>query len=69
MIADAPNKVIDKGLADAGLLAEIAVQKFGEHLPLHRQEQIFARDGVHLPRSTMEAQKSFSAGVSWPCGS
>lgn len=51
-IADVPDKVIDKGLADAGLLAEIAVQKFGDHLPLHRQEQIFARDGVHLPRST-----------------
>lgn len=51
-IADVPDKVIDKGLADAGLLAEIAVQKFGDHLPLYRQEQIFARDGVHLPRST-----------------
>jgi len=51
-IAEVPNKVIDKGLADAGLLAEIAVQKFGDHLPLHRQEQIFARDGVHIPRST-----------------
>jgi transposase len=51
-IADVPNKVIDKGLADAGLLAEIAVQKFGDHLPLYRQEQIFARDGVHIPRST-----------------
>jgi transposase len=51
-IAEVPNKVIDKGLADAGLLAEIAVQKFGDHLPLYRQEQIFARDGVHIPRST-----------------
>lgn len=51
-IAEVPDKVIDKGLADAGLLAEIAVQKFGDHLPLYRQEQIFARDGVHIPRST-----------------
>ena len=51
-IADVPHKVIDKGLADAGLLAEIAVQKFADHLPLYRQEQIFARDGVNIPRST-----------------
>lgn len=51
-IAEVPHKVIDKGLADAGLLAEIAVQKFADHLPLYRQEQIFARDGVNIPRST-----------------
>jgi transposase len=51
-IAEVPDKVIDKGLADAGLMAEIAVQKFDDHLPLYRQEEIFARDGVRIPRST-----------------
>jgi transposase len=65
-IADVPNKVIDKGLADAGLLAEIAVQKFGDHLPLYRQEQIFARDGVNIPRSTQCAWMGVVASLLEP---
>jgi transposase len=35
------------------LLAHVAVSKFGDHLPLHRQEAIFARQGVELSRQTM----------------
>ena len=65
-IADVPNKVIDKGLADAGLLAEIAVQKFDDHLPLYRQEEIFARDGVHIPRSTQCAWMGVVAALCEP---
>jgi transposase len=65
-IAEVPDKVIDKGLADAGFIAEIAVQKFGDHLRLHRQEQIFARDGIHIPRSTSCAWMGVAAGLLEP---
>jgi transposase len=51
-IAPPPDKVIDKGLAGPGLLAWIAVSKFADHLPLYRQENIFARLGIDIPRST-----------------
>jgi transposase len=47
-----PEKVIDKGLAGPGLLAQIVTSKYGDHLPLYRQEDILARHGVQIPRST-----------------
>ena len=48
-----PAAPIEKGLAGPGLLAQVAVSKFGDHLPLNRQESIFARQGVELSRQTM----------------
>ncbi|HTV19844.1 MAG TPA: IS66 family transposase [Polyangiaceae bacterium] len=45
--------VVDKGLAGPGLVAHVVVSKYGDHLPLHRLEQRFEREGVHIPRSTM----------------
>lgn len=47
-----PALPIDKGLPGAGLLAHVIVSKYFDHLPLHRQERIFARAGVPLARST-----------------
>lgn len=44
---------IDKGKAGSGLLAHILVQKYCNHLPLYRQSQIYEREGIELPRSTM----------------
>src|SRR5438445_335444 len=44
---------IARGLAGPGLLAHVAVSKYQDHLPLHRQEHIFERLGVDLSRSTM----------------
>ena len=52
-IADKPEQPIAKGLATSGLLAHILVSKYQDHLPLHRQEQIFARQGIDLVRSTL----------------
>lgn len=52
VIAPPPDKVIDKGLAGPGLMAWIAVSKFGDHQPLYRQENIFERLGIDIPRST-----------------
>ena len=47
--------VIDKGIPTAGLLAQVLVAKYADHLPLYRQESIFARAGLAVPRSTLGA--------------
>ena len=44
---------LPKTNAGAGLLAQILVSTFADHLPLNRQENIFKRHGVDLPRSTL----------------
>src|SRR5581483_10217284 len=49
----APNRPIDKGLAGPGLLAHVLVAKYADHLPLYRQSEIYAREGVEIERSTM----------------
>jgi transposase len=49
----APHRPIDKGLAGPGLLAHVLVAKYADHLPLYRQSEIYAREGVELERSTM----------------
>jgi transposase len=51
--AEKPMAPIEKGLPGPGLLAHVAVSKYGDHLPLNRQEEIFRRQGVELPRQTM----------------
>ncbi len=48
-----PAQIIDKGIPTAGLLAQVLVAKYSDHLPLYRQERIFGRAGVALPRSTL----------------
>lgn len=48
-----PNHAIDKGKAGPGLLAHILVQKYCNHLPFYRQNQIYEREGIDLSRSTM----------------
>jgi hypothetical protein len=49
----APSRPIARGLAGAGLLAHVLVSKYCDHLPLYRQAQIYAREGVQIERSTM----------------
>ncbi len=51
--APAPTRPIDRGLAGAGLLAHVLVSKYADHLPLYRQSEIYAREGVELERSTL----------------
>jgi len=51
--APMPAQIIDKGIPAPGLLAQVAVAKHDDHLPLYRQEEIYARSGVHIPRSSM----------------
>jgi transposase len=49
----APSRPIARGIAGPGLLAHILVAKYADHLPLYRQSQIYAREGVVLERSTL----------------
>ena len=49
----APSRPIERGLAGPGLLAHVLVSKYCDHLPLYRQSQIFAREGIDLDRSTL----------------
>jgi transposase len=51
--AEKPEAPIEKGRPGPGLLAHVAVSKYGDHLPLNRQEEIFHRQGVELSRQTM----------------
>ncbi len=51
--APVPAHIIDKGIPTCGLLAQVLVAKYADHLPLYRQESIFARAGLALPRSTL----------------
>jgi len=51
-IGSPPVQAIDKGLADAGLLAEVAIAKYEDALPLYRQEKRWQRLGMSLSRST-----------------
>jgi len=51
--APPPELPIERGVAGPGLLAETIVRRWEDHLPLHRLERIYARDGVPLARSTI----------------
>ena len=53
-IGELPERVIDKGIPGAGLLAMILTGKYADHLPLYRQKQIFARENIQIPSSTIE---------------
>jgi transposase len=53
--APVPPHIIDKGIPTAGLLAQVLVAKYLDHAPLYRQESIFERAGLALPRSTFSA--------------
>lgn len=51
--APLPSRPIERGRPGPGLLAHVLVGKYCDHLPLDRQSKIFARENVHLPRSTL----------------
>jgi transposase len=54
ILAPLPEKLQERGVAGPGLLAHILVSKYCDHLPLYRQEQIFAqRYKINLPRQTL----------------
>lgn len=64
LIAPLPSKLLERGLLAPGLLAHVLVGKYGDHLPLCRQERIFReRYGVYLPRQTLA--RGVELAASW----
>ncbi|HET8899689.1 MAG TPA: IS66 family transposase, partial [Rhodanobacteraceae bacterium] len=58
--------LIDRGEAGPSVLAQVAISKYVDHLPLYRQEAIFARHGIELSRSTL-AEWIGKIGIAlWP---
>jgi transposase len=52
-IAPLPPTLVPQGSADSSLVAQVILAKYVDHLPLYRQQQIFVRLGVNLPKSTL----------------
>lgn len=51
--APMPSRPIERGRPGPGLLAHVIVSKYADHLPLYRQSQIYEREKINLPRSTL----------------
>lgn len=51
--APAPARIIEGGIPTEALIAQVLVSKYADHLPLYRQSQIYARQGIQLDRSTL----------------
>ncbi|MFT8259097.1 MAG: IS66 family transposase (plasmid) [Candidatus Symbiodolus clandestinus] len=49
----APSRPIERSIAGPGLLARVVMSKYGEHTPLYRQSEIYARQGIELSRATL----------------
>ena len=53
MQAPAPARIVEGGIPTEALIAQVLVAKYADHLPLYRQAQIYARQGVQLDRSAL----------------
>ncbi len=53
LIASMVERPLPKAIAGAGLLTQIVIDKYLDHLPLHRQQERFKREGVNIPYSTI----------------
>src|SRR5438552_17131362 len=51
--APAPARLVESGIPTEALIAQVVVAKYADHLPLYRQAQIYARQGIALDRSTL----------------
>jgi len=66
LIGELPSRPLPKVIAGEGLLAQIIIDKYIDHLPLHRQMQRFERAGVKLPYSTLTDWVSETCGLITP---
>ena len=64
--AEAPSRPIARSMAGPGLLAHVLVSKYCDHLPLYRQEEIYAREGVELERATLADWVGGASGLLQP---
>ena len=51
--APAPARIVEGGIPTEALIAQVLVTKYADHVPLYRQAQIYARQGIQLDRSTL----------------
>ena len=51
--APAPTRIVEGGIPTEALISQVLVAKYADHLPLYRQAQIYARQGIQLDRSTL----------------
>ena len=51
--APMPNQPIDKGFAGPGLLADVLINKYDDHLPLYRQSERLSRHGIDISKNTL----------------
>ncbi len=51
--ADLPEALLDRCQADESLLSDLLVKKFADHLPIYRQTEMLAREGIHISRQTL----------------
>jgi transposase len=61
-----PEQIHNGGKPTEGVIAQISTAKYADHSPLYRQEQIYAREGVDLPRSSMGRWLDMSAEAAMP---
>jgi transposase len=64
--APAPSRPIERSMAGPGLLAHVLVSKYGDHLPLYRQSEIYAREGVELDRTLLSQWVGSTAALLTP---
>lgn len=66
IIGKLPSRPIEKGIAGAGLLSNILVEKFVDHLPIYRQIERFKREDIKLPASTIDSWITQTADLVQP---
>jgi len=66
LIGELSVRPIEKGIAGAGLLSSILVEKFVDHLPLYRQVERFKREGARIPATTIDSWITQVAGLVEP---
>jgi transposase len=65
-IGPLPVRPMDKGIPGPGFLAHLITSKYADHSPLYRQQQIYRRAGLEIPRSTMCGWIAYSASLLAP---
>jgi transposase len=63
LIGKLPSRPIEKGIPGPGLLSNILVEKFVDHLPFYRQIERFKREGITIPASTIDSWTAQSADL------
>ena len=66
LIGELPQRPLEKAMAGEGLLSQILIDKYVDHLPLHRQMQRFERAGVRIPYATLSGWVSETCNLITP---